>query len=167
MSQVVTKESKNMQKRTLKQTLAIVLMVSGVLAVANISAHGGATGIVKQRMDAMSDMADAMKAMASVVKGKQAFDRELFIQSGELIADHSEMLLGLFPEGSIEGSSEALPAIWQQWDDFVSLNNGTKANAEKLVKMAQGGAELRPLTKQFVTLGGDCKACHKDYRKKK
>lgn len=36
----------------------------------NANAHTGATGVVKQRMDAMSGMADAMKSMASVVKGK-------------------------------------------------------------------------------------------------
>jgi cytochrome c556 len=156
-----------MKKRTLKQTLGILIMSSGVLVAANINAHSGATGVVKQRMDVMSDMADAMKAMASVVKGKQEFNREIFIQGGELIAGHSNMLPELFPEGSIQGSSEALPAIWQQWDDFVSLNDGAKANAEKMVKMAQEGSELRPLTKQFIKLGGSCKACHKDYRKKK
>jgi cytochrome c556 len=156
-----------MKQRTLKQTLGILIMVSGVLAAANINAHSGATGVVKQRMDVMSDMADAMKAMASVVKGKQEFNRELFIEGGELIAGHSNMLPELFPEGSIQGSSEALPIIWQQWDDFLKLNDGTKANAEKMVKMAQDGSDLRSLTKQFVKLGGDCKACHKDYRKKK
>jgi len=65
------------------------------------------------------------------------------------------------------GKSEALPTIWQQWDDFVSLGYRTKTDAEKLVKMARDGTELRPLTKQFVKLASDCKACHKDYRKKK
>ena len=127
----------------------------------------GATGVVKQRMEAMSDMGDAMKAMASMVKGKQAFEPALFIQSGETIAEHSDMMPKLFPAGSMVGKSEALPTIWQQWDDFVSLGYRTKTDAEKLVKMARDGTELRPLTKQFVKLASDCKACHKDYRKKK
>jgi cytochrome c556 len=150
-----------------KTTVATIMLLAGLASVTNVIAHGGATGVVKQRMDAMSDMAGAMKKMAPVVKGKQAFNRVLFIESGELIAGHSNMLPDLFPDGSIEGSSEALPAIWQQWDDFMSLSDRTKTNAEKLVKMAQDGAELRPLTKQFVKIAGDCKACHKNYRKKK
>jgi cytochrome c556 len=154
-------------KLILKQTLAIVIITSGVLSATNINAHSGSTGIVKQRMDAMSDMASAMKSMASAIKGREGFDRNLFVQSGEMIAGHSEMLPMLFPEGSIEGSSESLPAIWQQWDDFVSINTGMKANAEALVEMAQAGSELRPLTKQFAKLASDCKACHKDYRQKK
>ena len=147
---------------------AVTIMLLAVLGnTANVIAHGGATGVVKQRMDSMSEMAGAMKAMASVVKGKQVFDRKVFIKGGKLIAGHSNMVVDLFPEGSIEGSSEALPAIWQHWDDFLSLSNGAKVQAEELVRMAQDGAELRPLTKQFVKLGGGCKACHKDYRKKK
>jgi cytochrome c556 len=150
-----------------KATVATIMLLVGLASVTNVIAHGGATGVIKQRMDAMSDMAGAMKKMAPVVKGKSAFNRVLFIESGKLIAGHSAMLPDLFPVGSIEGSSEALPAIWQQWDDFMSLSNRTKTNAEKLVNMAQDGAELRPLTKQFVKIAGDCKACHKNYRKKK
>ena len=147
--------------------IIVMIMFLGLLSSPNVSAHSGATGVVKQRMDAMSNMADAMKAMALVVKGKQEFDPVLFIQNGEVIVGHSDTLLGLFPEGSNEGSSESLPAIWQQWDDFVSISDHTKTDAKELVKMAKNGSELRPLTKQFVKLAGNCKACHKDYRKKK
>ena len=147
--------------------IIVMMMFVGLLSSPNASAHSGATGVVKQRMDAMSDMADAMKAMASVVKGKQEFDPVLFIQNGEVIVGHSDTLLGLFPEGLEQDMSEASPAIWQQWDDFVSISIRTKTDAEDLVQMAQEGGELRPLTKQFVKLSGGCKACHKAYRKKK
>lgn len=147
--------------------IVVMMMLLGLGSSLNVSAHDGATGVVKQRMEAMSDMGDAMKAMASMVKGKQAFEPALFIQSGETIAKHSDMIPELFPAGSMEGKSEAVPAIWQQWDDFFSLGYRTKTDAEALVKMAQEGSELRPLTKQFVKLANDCKACHKDYRKKK
>jgi len=57
--------------------------------------------------------------------------------------------------------------IWKQWDDFVNISEQTKKSAKELVKMAQEGSALRPLTKQFVKLSGGCKACHKSYRKKK
>ena len=154
-------------KINLLKKVVVLIILLGLGSSLNLSAHDGATGVVKQRMEAMSDMGDAMKAMASMVKGKQAFDPVIFIQSGETIIEHSEMMPELFPAGSMEGKSEALPSIWQKWDDFVSLGYRTKADAEELVQMAQDGAELRPLTKQFVKLASDCKACHKDYRKKK
>ena len=154
-------------KINLLKKVVLLIILLGPCSSLNLSAHDGATGVVKQRMEAMSDMGDAMKAMASMVKGKQAFEPALFIQSGETIAEHSDMMPKLFPAGSMVGKSEALPAIWQRWDDFVSLGDRTKTDAEKLVKMARDGTELRPLTKQFVKLASNCKACHKDYRKKK
>ena len=106
-------------KINLLKKVGVLIMLLGPCSSFNLSAHDGATGVVKQRMEAMSDMGDAMKAMASMVKGKQAFEPALFIQSGETIAEHSDMMPKLFPAGSMVGKSEALPAIWQQWDDWV------------------------------------------------
>jgi|TARA_B110000977_G_scaffold184395_1_gene248023 cytochrome c556 len=158
----------NMKMINIAKNIGTMMIALGMLFSAlNANAHTGATGVVKQRMDAMSGMADAMKSMASVVKGKKAFDPAVFIDNGEVILWHSETLTTLFPEKSIQGDSEALPAIWQNWDDFVKINERTKSDAKKLVEMAQQGSKLRPLTKQFVKLSGGCKACHKGYRKKK
>ena len=152
---------------TMKHTIALALMLLGLASAASVSSHEGASGVIKTRMDAMSDMADAMKAMAKVVKGKQAYEPQLFIDSGATIAGHSAMLADLFPAGSKQGNSEATLLIWQQWDDFVTLAQRTETTAQALVDMAQQGSELRPLKKQFAKLGGSCKACHQDYRQKK
>ncbi len=156
-----------MMIHTIKQYMALALMLFGLASAASVSAHDGASGVVKTRMDAMSDMADAMKAMAKIVKGKQAYEPQLFIDSGETIVGHSAMLADLFPVGSKQGNSESKLLIWQQWDDFVTLAQRTKTTAQGLVDMAQQGSELRPLKKQFAKLGGSCKACHQDYRQKK
>ncbi len=155
-----------MNKITSSIVVTFILLL-GLMSNSSVNAHSGATGVVKDRMNAMSEIAKAMKSMALLVKGKQEFEALIFIQGGELIARHSNKAPDLFPLGSIQATSEALPIIWQQWDDFVNLSLQTQTDAEKLVKMAQDGAQLRPLTKQFVKLASDCKACHKDYRKKK
>lgn len=156
-----------MMIHTIKHTMALTLMLLGLASAASVSAHDGASGVVKTRMDAMADMADAMKAMAKVVKGKTAYAPQLFIDNGTTIVGHSAMLVDLFPAGSKQGKSEAKQLIWQQWDDFVTLAQRTETAAQGLVDMAQQGSELRPLKKQFAKLGGSCKACHQDYRQKK
>jgi len=152
---------------TTKHISVMVMVLTFLLSASNASAHNGAKGVVKQRMDAMTEMAKAMKTMAQMVKGKRAFDPALFIDKSEIISGHSSRVPELFPKGSIKGTSEALPVIWKQWDDFVNISEQTKKSAKELVKMAQEGSALRPLTKQFVKLSGGCKACHKSYRKKK
>ena len=148
-------------------TLSAVLLCASQLAVTGVMAHGGATGIVKDRMDAMSGMAKAMKQMAVVVRGKQEFSPQPFIDGGTVISKHSAMILEMFPEGSIKGSSEALPLIWRQWDEFSAINDQVGVSAGLLTAMALDNADKRALTKQFVAVSKGCKACHKDYRKKK
>ena len=161
------REEMIMMIQFIKHNMALALMLFGLASAASVSAHDGASGVVKARMDAMSDMAAAMKAMAKVVKGKQAYEPQLFIDNGTTIVGHSAMLVDLFPAGSKQGKSESKLLIWQQWDDFANLAQRTKIAAQGLVDMAQQGSELRPLKKQFANLGGSCKACHQDYRQKK
>ena len=49
---------------------ALVLVL--VLASGTVYAHRGATGIVKKRMDAMTALGSAMKALTAMMRGKQA-----------------------------------------------------------------------------------------------
>ena len=51
--------------------LAVVLLLAVPLASA---AHSGATGIVKERMDAMKDIGRATKLVAAMFQGKQPYD---------------------------------------------------------------------------------------------
>jgi cytochrome c556 len=87
-------------------------------------AHGGATGIVKERMDAMSSMADSMKALTPMMRGKTEYDAEnvraLATRISEQAGGH---LLAMFPEGSLSEASEAKPSIWTKWDRFETYAN--------------------------------------------
>ncbi|WP_421868019.1 c-type cytochrome [Motiliproteus sp.] len=148
---------------TLLTTLA-GLLLSGSLAV---QAHQGATGIVKERMDSMKAMGDAMKAMSAIVKGKQPFELETFSRGSATILEHNQHLLMMFPEGSATGKSEALPKIWQQWPKFEQQAETSRGEAQRLADLAAQEADFKALRKQFVLLGKSCKGCHTDFRKPK
>ena len=49
-----------MKINAIKKTVAMMMLL-GLGSSLNVSAHDGATGVVKQRMEAMSDMGDAMR----------------------------------------------------------------------------------------------------------
>ena len=69
----------------------------------------------------------------------------------------------LFPEGSIVGDSEALPAIWENWDAFVAIaKSGEEAAAAGLAAAEAGDAAAYAAALQ--TLGGTCGACHQQFR---
>ena len=75
-------------------------------------AHGGATGIVKQRIDGMTAM----------MRGKRPYDADAVSEAAAIIQSHAgPALTDLFPEGSIHGPSEARPDIWTNWSEFQAL----------------------------------------------
>ncbi len=103
-------------------------------------AHGGATGIVKQRMDAMSNLADTMKKLAGMMRGQVPYSPIVVRKSAKKIAGHSgDALTRLFPEGSIKGPSEARHAIWADWDTFKRYSVQMEVLANGLASAANNG----------------------------
>ncbi|MCW8887089.1 MAG: cytochrome c, partial [Motiliproteus sp.] len=144
-----------------------VAVIFSAITSTTAMGHGGAKGIVKERMDSMKEMGDAMKVMGDMVKGKRDFERSAFKQGAETVSKHSPKIPEFFPKGSGGGVSEALPKLWLEWDQFTSVVDRTTEEAQKLGELSTNGADRRALTKQFISLSKSCKSCHTDYRKKK
>ena len=82
----------------------------GLASIVAAYAHGGATGIVKERMEAMGTMSDV-----------------------------GEALTGLFPEGSGGEPSEAKAEVWSNWDEFSALAAQLETLSEGLGLAADNG----------------------------
>ena len=54
----------------------------------------------------------------------------------------------LFPPGSRDGHSEATPAVWERWPEFVAAARALEGEAEKLAAAARSGHEAA-MTGQF------------------
>jgi cytochrome c556 len=67
----------------------------------------------------------------------------------------------LFPEGSVEG--RALPAIWENFDDFNAKHEALVAAATTMTEEA--GKGLDQLKAAIGPIGAACGACHERYRK--
>ena len=132
-----------------------------------VSAHSGATGVTKERMDLMKDMADSMKVMGAMFKGQTAFDPAVVAQKAGLLAEHARKIPEMTPEGSNDHPSEALPIIWQEWDDYVADADVMAAEGEKLAEIAKNGADQAVAREQYVKLGKTCGTCHDRFRKPK
>lgn len=135
-------------------------------------AHGEATGIVKERMDLMDAMGDAVRTVGDMVRGKADYNRGEAMKAGEIISNHSgQALLDLFPEGSLKKPSEAHPKIWMEWDSFEKFANDLKAAGAGLEKAATDGpaeGDVPPAVEAaFANVGKGCASCHKAYRLKR
>jgi cytochrome c556 len=128
------------QEETMK-ILNIVIgtaMVSG-LAVAAL-AHGGATGIVKERMDGMGVMKQSIKVLTPMMQGKAPYDPDVVRTEANRIGGHAgEVLTELFPEGSGGAPSEAKDRIWQDWEEFSVLAEQLRVLSEGLAAAADNG----------------------------
>lgn len=126
-------------------------------------AHSGATGVVKQRMDGMKEMSYAAKAIGAVKAGAIPFSFETLNRAGAEVAKHGVAAKTQFPEGSITGPSEALPAIWSDRETFDRLMQEMIMVAEMLSVSADRDESLALANR----IGGLCKDCHATFRQNK
>lgn len=104
------------------KTTLMMLTIGGVLAAAIASAHPGATGVVRERMDGMMAMERAVRDLTPIMRGQVAYDRQAVIDAAAVIQSHSgETMTTLFPEGSDTAVSAARPEVWENWEDFEAL----------------------------------------------
>jgi cytochrome c556 len=82
-------------------------------------AHSGAKGIVKERMTLMKSIGDAMKTLTAMFKGDVEYDAQAVRAAAEAInARGGDHMTHLFPDGSLQKPTEALPRIWEDWETF-------------------------------------------------
>lgn len=99
----------------------LTIALSASVAVAAY-AHNGATGIVKERMDAMSAMGNAVKAIAPMMRGEVAYDADAVRAASQSFIDHAgTAMTDLFPEGTGGMPSMATDTVWTDGEEFAEL----------------------------------------------
>ena len=131
---------------------------------ASVSAHSGAKGIVKERMELMKDIGKAMKILGAMARGKVPLDSAKVKAAADSIARHGQKIPALFPKGSTKGVTEAGPRIWKDPEGFQKSTNEMVDAARNITEQSKNAAALKPA---YRRLGKTCSACHKLYRVKK
>jgi cytochrome c556 len=133
-----------------------------VLAATLALAHEGATGVVKERMDLMKGQQKDMKLIGDMSKGKTKFDAAKAAAAARNLGETTKKIPDLFPEGSGGHPSEALDAIWKDWDGFTGNAKDAEAAANELAATLDGGTG--DWKAGFKKLTEVCKSCHQDFR---
>lgn len=150
----------------MKKIIATTLLVTTVLSSLAL-AHTGATGVVKERMDMMSDVAKSMKIIGQMIKGQVTYNPQ-DVQSAALnIEKHAKHFPMLFPEGSTQEPSEALPIVWENWEEFKKQLSVMEAKSSKLAELAPSTKTADDIKAQFLLVGKTCGTCHETFRLKK
>ena len=143
--------------------IAAITLV-GALAISGLAtAHGSATGVVKDRMDVMTAIAANMKSVGGMVSGKTSLDRSAISQAMGEIAENAKRLAHMFPEGTGEAPSEAAPTVWSDREGFQALLDELEKSTRSMSELAASDGDS-DLGTAFRLVAVTCKNCHKDYR---
>ncbi|MGY9046331.1 hypothetical protein P775_15630 [Puniceibacterium antarcticum] len=118
-----------------------IIAIAAAIGIASAAiAHTGATGIVKERMVAMSAMGDAIKAVTPMMSGEADYDAAAVREAAEAIGMHAgESMTELFPEDNENMASYVKDAIWEDWETFAELAERLHTSSEGLALAAGNG----------------------------
>ncbi len=124
-----------------------------------------ATGVVALRQATMKANGDHMAAIKVILTETPEL-MALVPAHAEAIHGDAESTSKLFPPGSDQPASWALPAVWSDQAGFEAAATKATELSGKLVEAAKGGDPQATLA-AFATLGKEgCGGCHQTFRKK-
>ncbi|MDA7806532.1 cytochrome c [Candidatus Pelagibacter sp.] len=116
--------------------------------------------IIKERKSIFSKnykIAKRVQGLAS--NGDMDEAKKLMIE----MSDNYKRLLDLFPENSKVGfKTEALPAIWENKDEFNLLMTKASSNMIELTSVIDGAEDVRATLGKYMW--SSCKSCHSRFR---
>lgn len=151
--------------RTVLMTMIVVAVTTGAIFGVDAASHEKATGVVKERQELMKGIGKAMKGLSAMAKGEADYNADEVKKWATSIQTSSAEVSKLFPEGSLQPASEALPTIWQDWAKFEKLSKQLGETSGAVAEAADGGRGA--MVPAFANLAKNCNACHTDFRKKK
>ncbi len=120
--------------------------------------------VIAYRQNVLGLVGWNFSALSQMVRGQRDWDAAEFTRRAERVASLSKMLDEGFTPGSDKGAdTEALPAIWENFDDFSAKLADFEREADALATVARAG-DVDAIKAQFAKTGGTCKACHDQYK---
>jgi len=142
-----------MKIRNIALTMSLVLTAGASFAADK--------DLVKYRENSMEIIGGHMGSIVAIVKGEVPYSDDL-VYHAEGLAAAAPLVIPVFKTEAMTDKSEALPAIWKDWEKFeqaalkLEETSGALAAAAKTGNMAAIGAALGDV-------GKSCKGCHDDF----
>jgi len=149
-------------------SIGVLVCTAGVVRAEHKHDHSKLPpGPIRDRhelMEAQGQEAQAINDAFNV--GVEGFDTGIIQRNAGQIAASAHQIPSLFPKGSLDPNSRALPAIWENdnWDKFEALAKQLEHQANSLANGAGSGQDESlhgKAQKMFAT----CKSCHDQFRK--
>lgn len=138
------------------------LIAASLFIAVQAPAHQGATGIVKERMDAFKASQQHLK---SVITAAKTDEFEQLEKLARQLAEWGRAMPDYFPADSAHPPSEAAPAIWQDFSGFsAAADRFTRSSIQ--LETAGEAKDRKAVFTAIEAVAASCKSCHSDYRLK-
>ena len=135
----------------------------GVLIASGLGVLAQSGDPITQRQTLMKNNQEQMRTLTGMARGQAPFNAATAQAAFRQLEQNAGQIPALFPPGSHQGRTAALPAIWERKADF-------DAHAAKLgqdAKAAQGAiTDQAGLQAAIQRVGQNCGGCHEPYRRK-
>lgn len=136
------------------------MFAAGILAASLPAlADDGAVGYRQKVMDAVGG---TMEAMVAIAKQEVPHSAHLAVHARNMAA-LATIVNDVFPPGSGEGDTEALPEIWSQPEAFKQRLDRFGQAARDLDAVVSSG-DMSGFGEALGALGQSCKGCHDDFK---
>lgn len=153
--------------KAIGRTLTLVGALSMGLfsAASHASAFTGAEEAVEYRQSGLQLMRENFATMAGMVRGEIDFDADMFEQRAHSFYHASYLPWDGFRYAgeNVRGDGDALPAIWENWDDFEQRIAQLNEDAKALTEAAATG-DMSTIRGAFMSTARNCQQCHDRYR---
>jgi len=149
--------------------LPLAILMTGAVGVMSLSSPVAATddpeNVIKYRKQVMVANASHITSIFSTLKGETSYGGHIAAHA-RAISDGAVMMPDIFPQGSGDGDTAALPLIWEDWPMFEAAAIALKTAADDLANAA-GTGDMAAIGAAAVAVGKACGGCHEPFRKKK
>ena len=132
--------------------IGVYFMLSGSILFAENSGY-------VERSKLMQNIRLEFSVLARMSREKIEFDESLATSARLNLLRFAASTPAIFEDDDLPINSEALPAIWENWDDFVSKSEDLEFALEGV-----DTSTLIDLRASLGNVGAACGSCHQKYR---
>ena len=125
------------------------------------TANAAEEDLVKYRMKLMEIIGGHMGSIAAIVKSEVPYKTDLAYHAKGL-AEAAPLIKPSFETKAMTDKSEALPKIWDNWEDFAKMADKLETASADLSAAITSG-DRAAMGAALNATGKSCKGCHDEY----
>ncbi len=144
-------------------TVSRTILLGAVAVAISAGAAFAADDVIKARKEGFKGFKGAMDGIKAIVVDGQGDLADVAKHAATMSVPASKIVM-MFPAGSDQGDTKALPAVWSDTAGFTAKAEAFEAAVAKLTAASATG-DKGAIMEAFKGVGGSCKGCHDTFRK--